>query len=127
MSSADVLVVGETPSLGRSIVDLLESERLRTQYVLDVESEAPVTSLRDRYAVIVVACNELFCATARRWLHGELPDIPLVVVGARDPILATSKGVHQVPLPLRPASFLETVRALLAGASHRHRPAAPMP
>jgi len=122
MSRGEVLVVGETPSLGQSIVDLLESEKLRTEYVYDVESKGPISSLGERFSVIVVACNEHFCVTARRWMHGELPNVSLVVVGARDPILATTKGVHQVPLPLQPCRFLEIVRGLLGGASHRDRP-----
>jgi hypothetical protein len=125
MPRGGVLVVGETPSLGQSIVDLLESERLRAQYVYDVESEAPVSSIGDRFAVIVVACNEHFCVTARRWLHGELRNVPLVIVGSRDPILATTKGVYQIPLPLQPGLFLDTIRELLGRSSHRH-PAPPV-
>jgi hypothetical protein len=122
MPRGGVLVVGETPSLGRSIVDLLESEKLRTEYVCDVESEGPISSLGERFPVVIVACNEHFCVTARRWLHGELPNVSLVVVGSRDPILARTKGVHQIPLPLQPCLFLETVRDLIGRASHGHRP-----
>jgi hypothetical protein len=121
MPNCGVLVVGETPSLGQSIVDLLESEKLRTEYVQDVESSGPVASLPDRYSLIVVACNEHRCLTARRWKLGELPrDLPLLVVGSRDPVLSTTRGVHQVPLPLEPDRFLSTVRCLLGRHANRH-------
>lgn len=121
MPNCGVLVVGETPSLGRSIVDLLEAEQLRAEYVLDVEGGGPVASLADRYSLIVVACNEHRCLTARRWKLGELPrDLPLLVVGSRDPMLATTRGVHQVPLPLEPERFLSTVRCLLGRHADRH-------
>jgi len=121
MPNGGVLVVGETPSLGQSIVDLLESVHLRTEYVLDVDERGPVVSLADRYALVVVACNEHRCLTARRWKLGELPqDLPLLVVGSRDPVLATTRGVHQVPLPLEPDRFLTAVRSLLGRHDHRH-------
>jgi hypothetical protein len=126
MPNCGVLVVGETPSLGQSIVDLLEAERLRTEYVLDVEERGPVGSLADRYSLIVVACNEHRCLTARRWKLGELPpDLPLLVVGSRDPVLATTRGVHQVPLPLEPDRFLSAVHSLLGRHDHRHHLSTP--
>jgi hypothetical protein len=118
MGARGVLVVGETPSLGRSIADLLESENVRTRYVYDLELEGPLTSLEERYHVIVAACSGYFCATARRWLRGEIPGVELVVVGSRDPVLATAPAVHQIPLPLQAGGLLGVVRGLLGGGAH---------
>ncbi|HTS33977.1 MAG TPA: hypothetical protein VMI55_08620 [Thermoplasmata archaeon] len=112
-----VLVVGETPSLGRSIADLLESENVPTRYVFDLEAEAPLASLGKRYAVIVAACSGYFCATARRWMRGEMPGTKLVVVGSRDPILGSTPEVRQVDLPLRASGFMGTVREMLQARS----------
>lgn len=111
-----VLVVGETPSLGRSIADLLESENVPARYVYDLDAEAPLGSLADRYVVVVAACTGYFCATARRWMRGEMPGVKLVVVGSRDPILGTTPEVRQVELPLRASGFMHTVRELLASS-----------
>ncbi len=120
MSVEGVLVVGETPSLGRAIADLLEAENVPTQYVHDVSADSSLPSLHGRYPVVVVACNATFCATARRWLRGEFPDVELVVVGSRDPILSRANGVHQVPLPLVPSRLLGMVRSLLSPPSSGH-------
>ena len=113
MESSEVLVVGETPSLGRSITDLLQSGDVRTQYVLDVASEQPLSELASRFRVVVAACNGLYCNTARRWARGELPNVELVVVGSRDPLVVGGGNLHVVPLPLLPDKFLGMVRGLL--------------
>ena len=102
-----VLVVGETPSLGRAIVELLEADGLSVQFVLDVKQA------RGRYPAVVAACNNVYCSTFRTWLRGELPDSELVVVGTRDPLVRSSSGVHQVDLPLRPKNLLAVVNRLL--------------
>ncbi len=117
MGSQGVLVVGETPSLGRSIADLLESENVPTRYIHDLEAAAPLGALAKRYPVVVAACSGYFCATARRWMRGEMPGVKLVVVGSRDPILGTAPEVHRVELPLRATGFMGTVRELLAPKS----------
>ncbi|MGP8073101.1 MAG: hypothetical protein ACLPZM_08265 [Thermoplasmata archaeon] len=115
MESPEVLVVGETPSLGRSITDLLVSGDVRARYVHDLGSEGPLGTLARRFPVVVAACNSPFCATARQWVRGEIPDVALVVVGSRDPVLAqATKKVHLVSLPLLPARFLELIRDLMA-------------
>lgn len=120
-----MLVIGETPSLGRSITDLLESGDIQAQYVLDVASEQPLSDLARRYPVVVAASNGLFCTTARRWARGELPKVELVVVGSRDPVAIGGANLHAVPLPLLPATFLDLIRGLL---EHSARPApAPRP
>jgi hypothetical protein len=113
MENPGVLVVGETPSLGRSITDLLESGNVRARCVLDVASEQPLSTLGQRFSVVVAASNGLYCATARRWARGELPNVDLVVVGSRDPIVAAGSNVHLVSLPLLPAKFLSLIRGLL--------------
>lgn len=116
-------MVGETPSLGRSIADLLESENVPTRYVHDVEAEGPLASLAGRYSVVVAACSGYFCATARRWIRGEIPGVKLVVVGSRDPLLGTTPGLRQVELPLQASRFMGTVRELLGPV--RTNPTAP--
>lgn len=113
MEPPGVLVIGETPSLGRSIVDLLESGGMRARYVADLQGQEPLSTLWNRYPVVVAACNEHYCATARRWAGGELPNVALVVVGARDPLLARAGKLHLVPLPLLPAGFLGLIHELL--------------
>ena len=113
MESRKVLVVGETPSLGRSIVDLLDSGGVPNQLVRDLEVELPLTSLSHQFQLVIAACNQRWCATARRWALGECPDLTLVVVGSRDPGLPVVPGVRVVPLPLRPARFLSLVRSLI--------------
>ena len=117
-----MLVVGETPSLGRSIADLLDSAAVPGRFVFDISAEHPLPTLSHRYPVVVAACNEHFCGTARRWARGEFPDVALVVVGDRDTGLAAIPGVHVVPLPLVPAPFLSLVRQLLAAAPLARQP-----
>ena len=110
MQSPEVLVVGETPSLGRSIADLLESGNVPCRVVYDISAERPLGTLSQRFRMIIVACNERFCATARRWARGEIPKSELIVVGSRDPALASMVGVRVVPLPLVPGPLLALVR-----------------
>ena len=108
MTSAEVVVVGETPSLGRSIVDLLHAEGVPCRLVHDLTP----ADLGAR-SVVVVACNESYCVTARRWSRGEMPGHRLVVVGARDPLLDSMRGLDVVPLPLRAGPLVALVRRLL--------------
>ncbi|MGC2033909.1 MAG: hypothetical protein WA761_00515 [Thermoplasmata archaeon] len=112
MGESAVLVVGETPSLGRSIVDLLEAENVPVRLVRDVDEEPSLLSLSSRFPIVIAACNGYICTTARRWARGELPDVAMIVVGARDPELAFMPGIHTVSLPLRPNPFLSLVRAI---------------
>ncbi len=105
--STGVLVVGETPSLGRAIVDVLEAGGIPAQFVLDSNES------KESYRAVVAACNAPYCSTVRKWLRGELPGSSLVVVGTRDPLALTSPGVRRIDLPLRPKSFVAVVRSLL--------------
>lgn len=109
MSSSDLVVVAETPSLGRSVLDLLESGGHSGRLVLDLPSELPTDWVRSNDPVVVVACNAAFCRTARRWARGEFPSVRLVVVGSRDPVLATLPQVEVVGLPLNPSALLTAV------------------
>ncbi|MGD0257646.1 MAG: hypothetical protein ABSB90_07190 [Thermoplasmata archaeon] len=118
MESPGVLVVGETPSLGRSIADLLESGDVPARYVLDLTSEQPLNGIAGRFPVVVAACNSLYCSTARRWARGELPNVELVVVGSRDPLVVGGGNLHVVPLPLFPSKFLSLIRSLLDPTGH---------
>jgi hypothetical protein len=112
-----VVVVAETPSLGRSIGDLLLTEGIPFRLVSDlspreVESWAPGPA-----PVLLVACNEAYCRTARRWARGELPGTALVVVGGRDPELRDLRGARVVPLPLRHEPLVAVLRDLTSGPS----------
>ncbi len=103
----DVLVVGETPSLGRAIVDVLEAGGVGARFVLDVkESSEP-------YRAIVAACNASYCSTLRVWLRGELPGSTLVLVGTRDPLAMGVPGIRRIDLPLRARVLVGTIRTLL--------------
>lgn len=113
MPSAEVVVVGETPSLGRSIVDLLHAEGLTCRLVHDLAIPVTEPAEAPPRRVVVVACNESYCVTARRWARGQMPGYRLVVVGARDPALESIRGISVVPLPLRAAPLVALVRELL--------------
>jgi hypothetical protein len=126
METPGVLVVGETPSLGRSIADLLESGGVPAQYVDDVRTQQPLSSLSNRYPVVVAACNEHHCATARQWVRGELPNVALVIVGSRDPLVPRAANVHVVTLPLLPSRFLGMIHGLLDATARPH-PVSPGP
>lgn len=115
MGERSVLVVGETASLGRAVVDLLESANIPTRLALDARADPPLSTFSERFPVVIAACNEYFCATARRWIQGELSKTQLVVVGGRDPLLRSVHGVHLVPLPLLPGPFLMLITTLLSG------------
>jgi hypothetical protein len=117
MTPCEILLVGETPSLGRSLLDLLTAAELPCRLVHDLDPNDPGLAGLHPTAAVVVACNEPFCRTARRWSRGELLLNGLVVVGSRDPILSTLPGVSVVPLPLAPATFLELARALIEVAA----------
>jgi hypothetical protein len=117
MTDRGVLVVGETPSLGRSIADLLESGDIPSRLVYDLGAERSLDELSGQFPVVVAACNEHFCATARRWARGELPHVAMVVVGDRDPGLPSIPGVEVVALPLLPSPFLALVHRLLDSAN----------
>jgi|SRR5580692_7830581 hypothetical protein len=123
MPTRAVLVVGETPSLGRSIVDLLESSGVPTRFVTQIDALTPLSELSAEYPVVVAACNESFCSTARRWLWGEVPNVAMVVVGARDPALVEAYGLRLVPLPLVPVALLGLIRGLLVAGDPASRPA----
>ncbi len=112
MSPRTVVLVGETPSLGRSVGDLLLSEGIACRIVSDLSPQEPASWMPGAEPVIVVACNEAYCRTARRWARGELGRSPLVVVGARDPELQTLRGARVVPLPLQPEPLLALLRHL---------------
>lgn len=112
MEHREVLVVGETPSLGRAVADMLESAGLPARFVADLTSPLPRSDAGGPRPVVVVACNEAYCATARRYARGEFPDVTMVVVGSRDPMLTTIPGIHLVRLPLTPAPLLALVRGL---------------
>lgn len=119
MTHPGILVIGETPSLGRSIVGLLESVGLPCRYSLDVSASGD--SGLDGVEVVVVAANAHYCATLRAQQQGALGERELVVVGSRDPLGRAGPHVYPVELPLRPSDFLALIRSLMAAATQAQR------
>lgn len=110
-----IVVVGETPSLARSITDLLESDGFSVTTVGDPLREL-TRSLRNPLApvsLVITASNGHHCETARRWMRGEVSGVTLVVVGCRDPEVRPGPRVRVIGLPLAPEEFLQLVRRLL--------------
>jgi len=118
MAPREVLVIAETPSLAESIADLLRGEGIPCRLVANVEGSALATDPEQEPRLIVVACNESYCGTARKWARGELANARLLVVGSRDPKLASIQGIRTMPLPLVVESFVRAVRGYI-GASPR--------
>lgn len=104
--------MGETPSLGRAIVDFLDSEGVPSRYTarLDPTGRDDLQGV----TVIIAAANTPYCATLRAQLQGHLNGQELVVVGSRDSHLTEGPRVHVVGLPLDPTPFLSLVRSLAA-------------
>lgn len=115
MPGSRVLVVAETPSLARSLSYLLESAGIPTDTVAALEGgESRATATEPvGHSLIIAASSGPYCATARRWIQGGFPGTELIVVGSRDPTLASAPHIRQVDLPLRPGDLLELVRKRL--------------
>jgi hypothetical protein len=113
VSSRVVVVVAETASLGRSIVDLLLAEKVECRLVSDLDAREIASWTPGQEPVLLVACNEAYCRTAHRWARGELSDSRLVVVGARDPELRDIRGARILPLPLPRERLLALLRDLM--------------
>jgi DNA-binding NtrC family response regulator len=113
MTSPDVIVVEETPSLARSLITFLESEGLNVASANSTR-EVPglLAAVTSDAPVLVSASNGRYCESARRWLEGELGDGDLVVVGTRDPHLQSKGRLHVVALPLKPDQLVELIRKL---------------
>lgn len=111
---AEVLVVDETPSLGGSVVALLEADGLAVRRFADFHgAESYHAAANALHPVVVVASNAHYCPSASRWALSALRDADLVVVGTRDPALRSAGRLHVVRLPLEPERLLELVRGLL--------------
>ncbi len=111
MNEPRVLVVAESLSLGRALVDLLDVAGLPARICQDPMLEGPLASFSLRFPVVVVGSPGFYCETARRWLRGRLPPIPLIVVGSNDPQLPEDHRMYRFPLPLATEEFLRVVRA----------------
>jgi hypothetical protein len=127
MHRPGAVVIGETPSLGRAIAELLETDGVRTHYLEAQRDGALVRALAPTHPVIVVACNASFCQTVRQWLAGEFLSVPLVAVGTRDPVGRDVPGIHPLGLPLDPSELLRVVRGLLEPATPTSQPLARAP
>ena len=122
MRNGDVLVVGETPSLGRALRDLLDSGRIPTRYTEDPAEAVLRSPVAGTLGLVVVACTGLDCETARRWRGLGFPPSALLVVGSRDPERLAAGGVRGVSLPIDPAGFLAMIERLRAGPPARSAP-----
>jgi hypothetical protein len=112
----EVLVVDETPSLGSSVVALLEAEGVPVRRFADLHgAEGYHARAGAPHPLVIVASNTHYCPSASRWALGDLRDAHLVVVGTRDPALRSAGRLHVVRLPLQPSAFLDLVRELLPG------------
>jgi len=110
----EVLVVDETPSLGSSVVALLETEGVPVRRFADLHgAESYHARAGAPHPLVIVASNTHYCPSASRWALGDLRDAHLVVVGTRDPALRSAGRLHVVHLPLQPSGFLDLVRELL--------------
>ena len=126
--ASEVLVVDETPSLGGSVVSLLEADGLAVRRFADLHgAESYHSGAGGSHPVVVVASNAHYCPSASRWALGALRDAHLVVVGTRDPALRSAGRLHVVRLPLEPAGFLELVRALLGNSTDSTARSASLP
>jgi hypothetical protein len=112
--AAEVLVVEETPSLGGSVVSLLEADGLAVRTFADLHAaESYHARAGAPHPLVLVASNGHFCPSASRWALGDLRDAHLVVVGTRDPALRSAGRLHFVRLPLEPEGLLELVHGLM--------------
>jgi hypothetical protein len=112
--ATEVLVVDETPSLGSSVVALLESDGVRVRRFPDLAgAEGYHARAGAPHPVVVVASNAHYSPSAGRWALGGLRDSHLVVVGTRDPALRSAGRLHVVRLPLEPEGLLGLLRSLL--------------
>lgn len=110
----EVLVVDETPSLGSSVVALLEAEGVPVRRFADLHAaEGYHARAGTPHPLVIVASNAHYCPSASRWALGDLRDAHLVVVGTRDPALRSAGRLHVVHLPLEPEGFVELVHRLL--------------
>lgn len=112
--TTETLVVEETPSLGGSVVALLESDGLAVRTFPDLHgAELYHARAGAPHPLVIVASNGHFCPSASRWALGNLRDAHLLVVGTRDPALTSAGRLHVVRLPLDPEGLLALVHRLL--------------
>jgi hypothetical protein len=116
MPAREIVVITETPSLGRAIADLLETRGLEHRVIEDTKGGVPAFAIENRERLLVVACNSSYCETARRYVRGELSGVQMIVVGSRDPVLTGLPGVVVIPLPLDVSLLLSQLEHL-AGVS----------
>jgi hypothetical protein len=126
MSGCEILVIAETPSLGRAIADLLEARGLELRLIDDTRGGVPAFAVENRDRLLVVACNSGYCETARRYARGELSGARMIVVGSRDPVLAGLPGVVVVPLPLDVSLLVSEIERSL-GSPAAFPPGSPGP
>lgn len=119
MPTSKVLIVGESPSLGQSLADLMESAGLRSELVPAIDVLENGRSIGRTVPVVLVAGHGFHSETLRRWKGGDLNGSRIVVVGSRDPALAEARGVTRVDLPLDPGSLIDLVRGCVRAAERR--------
>jgi hypothetical protein len=114
-----VIVIGETASLGSSIMDLLSADGIEATEVPSLAAAQLLDERTEdrRRALLICASTRSPCDSARRWANGAFANADLIVVGSQDAAASPRNGVHLVSLPLRADEFLRLVRSLLSGGS----------
>jgi hypothetical protein len=115
MAEAQVIVVGETRSLGLAVAELFASDCIDAVLVGGLDEAERHAAARPTAApfVLVAAASGRYCETLERWPTSSLRGADLVVVGARELVGTGRPRLHLVPLPLEPHRLLALVRMLL--------------
>ena len=113
MSETEVLIVGESPSLGRAVGDLLAAEGVGHRLVYELSPKDIAGGPSGRPRLVVVVSHGYYTIAGRRWLHGEMSGVPLLVVGSLDPILEGRAEVHRLGLPLDPVELVRVIFSLV--------------
>ena len=114
MSDATLILIEENASLASSLTDLLEAEGYRVLHAKDLAGAVRVGAARSssRPSAILVASNAHFSRAVNDWKGGSFSELPLVMVGSRNPSLHTTGRFHVVTLPLDVLRFLELLGEL---------------
>ncbi len=119
MSDVNLILIEENASLASSLTDLLEAEGYRVLHAKDLAGAVRVGGMRctQRPAAILVASNAHFSRAVNDWKGGRFSDLPMIMVGSRNPSLHTAGRFHVVTLPLDVLRFLELLAELAPPAS----------
>ena len=111
---ADIVVVGENPSLGENLAEFLAAYDFNVRLVRDMPEAESLRSEGQiaRDAVLIDACSRRNCSAQRLWRAGPLNLNPLVVVGPRGDG-GVGERLYHVALPLVASDVVRLLRELL--------------